>query len=180
MIGEKCGSRCSLICGDDRILGKADWIVPPRWGEWSISCPVVDKRDVAVRKIWLGSTDCFLRIDRSTKRSESSMREGYPLPREEASVCVFVIGTRAQDLETLEALIRVYTSLRIARLMQQRCRMDPLMDSLDGRTIERRTITLDQSGLESRWNFFFLPFSRFPPPRLFAARSVEKCHLTRE
>lgn len=82
------------------------------------------------------------------------MREGYPLPREEASVCVFVIGTRAQDLETLEALIRVYTSLRIARLMQQRCRMDPLMDSLmdslDGRTIERRTITLDQSGLESR------------------------------
>lgn len=45
------------------------------------------------------------------------MREGYPLPREEASVCVFVIGTRAQDLETLEALIRVYTSLRLARLM---------------------------------------------------------------
>lgn len=164
-IGEKCGSRCSLICGDDRILGKADWIVPPRWGEWSIGCPVVDKAG-------RGGTRNLARLhglfssNRSINEAEWKLDERGVSASQGRGECLRVCNRnpRTGSRNARGAYSRIYKFAARSVDTQQRCCMDPLMDSLDGRTIERRTITLDQSGLESRWNFFFLPFSRFPPP----------------
>lgn len=53
-------------------------------------------------EIWLDSTDRFLRIDRSTKRSESPTK-GLSARQRRGECRVFVIGTRARSRRSVRA-----------------------------------------------------------------------------
>lgn len=110
-------------------------------------------------------------IDRSTKRSESSTR-GYPLAREEAGVCVLVIGTRARS--DLERSRRFVSRIQVCGPSAMMRRGGSAYG--DGR---RNNYT------RSKWSrkpvkLLLPPVFSFSSRRLFAARSLEKCHLTRE
>lgn len=103
-------------------------------------------------EIWLDSTDRFLRIDRSTKRSESPTK-GLSA-RQRRGECSRVCNRNPRTLEAFRSRIQLRGPSAAIRRSAYGYSSD---GSGDG------TITLDQSGLESRWNFFFLPFPRFPP-----------------
>lgn len=129
-------------------------------------------------KIWLGSTDRFLRIDRSTKRSESSTKG---LSGEEASVCVFVIGSRARSaLERSRRFVRAYKFARVRN--DTEIRLWIFVGRIGRRNNYSRSTKWSRKPVKLLLPpvFSFSSRRRRRRRRLFAARSVEKCHLTRE
>lgn len=118
----------------------------------------------------------FESIDRQS--GVKARRRGYPGKR---SVCVFVIGSRARSaLERSRRFVRAYKFARVRNDTEIRLWI------FVGRIGRRNNYTRS-----TKWSrkpvklllppvFSFSSRRRRRRRRLFAARSVEKCHLTRE
>lgn len=102
----------------------------------------------------------FESIDRQS--GVKARRRGYPGKRR-VFACLWSEAAHAR-LSNARGVSFAHTSLRASAMIRRSVYGYSSDGSGDG------TITVDrQSGLESRWNFFFLPFSRFPPAAAAAA-----------